>query len=245
MKINLQPVIWLRKIVTGVARGSMTIADSVCLALILSATAVYAADWPSWGGQPSRNMASETEKGLPDWYALGVDHDYDNINLATTKNIKWAAKLGNKTCGSPIVSQGRVFIGTTGAPSTNATLLCLDEKTGRELGRFNCHRPQGRGENWGVCSTPTVEGDYLYFVTPYQEAVCVNLTSWLQSSDAVSGSNSDQYIVWRYDMFEKLHAIKTIRPVVHPCSMAILSMFAPATGVGKPRKRPTSTLFIH
>ena len=208
MKINLQPVIWLRKIVTGVARGSMTIADSVCLALILSATAVYAADWPSWGGQPSRNMASETEKGLPDWYALGVDHDYDNINLAATKNIKWAAKLGNKTCGSPIVSQGRVFIGTTGAPSTNATLLCLDEKTGRELGRFNCHRPQGRGENWGVCSTPTVEGDYLYFVTPYQEAVCVNLTSWLQSSDAVSGSNSDQYIVWRYDMFEKLHAIQ-------------------------------------
>ena len=44
----------------------------VFLSLILSATSLHAADWPSWGGQPSRNMASETEKGLPDWYASGA-----------------------------------------------------------------------------------------------------------------------------------------------------------------------------
>ena len=179
--------------------------SSIFLAIILSTTALQAADWPAWGGQPSRNMTSATEKGLPDWYALGVDHDYDTVNPATTRNIKWVAKLGNKTCGSPVVSQGKVFIGTTGNPTSVATLLCLDEQTGRELGRFICRHPQHDADSFGVCSTPTVEGDRIYFVTPFQEMVCVNLTSWLQSSNAVSGANSDQHIVWRYDMYEQLH----------------------------------------
>ena len=131
---------------------------AVLLSLVLSATTLCAADWPSWGGQPSRNMASETEQGLPEDYSLGIETDHDQINLSATKNIKWIAKLGGKTFGSPIVSQGRVFIGTTGVPSTNATLLCLDEQTGSELGRYICRRPQDRGESWGVCSTPNVEG---------------------------------------------------------------------------------------
>ena len=38
------------------------------LSLMFPVSAVRAADWPSWGGQASRNMACETEKGLPDWY---------------------------------------------------------------------------------------------------------------------------------------------------------------------------------
>lgn len=171
----------------------------VFLPLILSATSLYAADWPSWGGQPSRNMASETEKGLPDWYALGGM----NFNPAARKNIKWVAKLGGCTCGSPIVSHGKVFIGTQGE-SGDDVLLCLDEQTGRELGRFICRRPNGRGEHWGVCSTPTVEGDRLYLVTPYGEAVCVNVTSWLTSHAAASAEESDRHIVWKYDMAEKL-----------------------------------------
>jgi outer membrane protein assembly factor BamB len=180
-------------------------------------TAAHAADWPSWGGQPARNMVSETEKGLPDGYALGIETDNDSIKLSATKNIKWVAKLGNKTFGSPVVSQGKIYIGTTGVPSTNATILCLDEKTGRELGRFICRRPQGRGENWGVCSTPTVEGDRLYFVTPYFEAVCVDLSSWLTAATAASGADSDKHVVWRYDMGEKLQSV-----VDHAASCSVL-----------------------
>ena len=179
--------------------------------------AARAADWPSWGGKPERNMASDAERGLPDGYALGIETDNDHVNLAATKNIKWVAKVGSKTFGSPVVSQGRVFLGTTGVPSTNATIVCLDEKTGRELGRFICSRPPGRGENWGVCSTPTVEGDRLYFVTPYDEAVCVDLTAWLTSPTAASGEDSDQHVVWRYDMAEKLQSV-----VDHAASCSVL-----------------------
>jgi hypothetical protein len=163
----------------------------------------FAADWPSWGGQSSRNMASETEKGLPEWYALGGN----NFDPAGMKNIKWVAKLGVTTCGSPVVSRGRVFIGTTGEPKSDDSLLCFDEQTGKELGRFICRRPKPskrRMENWGVCSTPTVEGDRIYFVTPYGEAVCVNVASWLKSSAKASAEESDRHIVWKYDMFDKL-----------------------------------------
>ena len=169
-------------------------------AALLAATSLYAADWPSWGGQSSRNMASETEKGLPDWYALGGV----NFNPAATKNIKWVAKLGGCTCGSPIVSHGRVFIGTQ-SESDDDILLCLDEQTGRELGRFICRRPHRRSENWGVCSTPTVEGDRLYLVTPYGEVVCVDVASWITSHATAGAEESDRHIVWKYDMTEKLH----------------------------------------
>ena len=192
--------------------------SSVLLSLALSATAVCAADWPSWGGQPSRNMASDTEHGLPDRYAIGVENNDDKPDLAATKNIKWFVQLGSKTCGSPMVSQGKVFIGTTGVSSADPILLCLDEKTGRELGRFMCRSSQRKGENFGVCSTPTVEGDRLYFVTPHQEVVCLDLNSWLKSSDTTGIAVSNRHIVWQYDMAEKLHIVEAH---VSSCSVLV------------------------
>jgi hypothetical protein len=172
--------------------------SALLLSLIFPATSLFAADWPSWCGQPSANMASATEKGLPDWYALG-GMDFDP---AATKNIKWFVKLGDFTGGSPVVSHGRVMIGTKGGAED--ILLCLDEQSGRELGRFICHKPSRHVEHWGVCSTPTVEGDRLYFVTPYGEMECVNVASWLASTAKPSSEESDRHIVWKYDMAEKL-----------------------------------------
>ena len=54
------------------------------------------ADWPRWGGtDPGRNMYSD-EKGLPDRFEPGKPKaGSEEIDLATTKNVKWAAKLGS------------------------------------------------------------------------------------------------------------------------------------------------------
>lgn len=171
----------------------------VFVLMMLAPTDASAADWPAWGGQPSRNMVA-AEKGLPSWFALGGI----NFDPAATKNVKWFVKLGSCTCGSPVVSQGRVFIGTQGTSSDDDIVLCVDEKTGRELGRFICRRPPGRGEHWGVCSTPPIEGDRMYLVSPYGEALCVNVASWLASKAAPSADESDRHIVWKYDMTVKL-----------------------------------------
>jgi outer membrane protein assembly factor BamB len=197
----------------------------ILMFLSLSATGLFAADWPSWGGQSSFNRASETEKGLPEWYAFGDGNPESDI----AKNIRWSVKLGDFTGGSPVVNQGRVFIGTK--DSSKDILLCLDEKTGRELGRFICRRPEHKGEHWGVCSTPTIEGDRVYLVTPYGEMECVNLPSWLASVGSASVEESDRHIVWKYDMVGKL---QVVQDHAASCSPLVLGDFVyVCTGNGR------------
>jgi outer membrane protein assembly factor BamB len=151
-------------------------------------------------------MASETEKGLPDWYSFGKRNDRGEVNLSTTKNMKWVAKIGSRPYGSPVVSQGKVFIGAPGDSPADAALVCFDEKIGHELGRFICG--SAHTDNFGVCSTPTVEGDRLYFVTPDAKVLCLDLTAWLKPSAAVGGADSARHIVWRYDMAKTLHVMQ-------------------------------------
>jgi len=169
----------------------------IILCMVSLASPAFAADWPSWGGQPSRNMASETEKGLPDWFSPGKKDSHGEVDPTTTKNIKWVAKLGCLPNGSAVVSKGRVFIGTAGSKYSDAAILCLDEQTGKELGKFVCGPSHTKAENFGVCSTPTIDGDRLYFVAPYPEVICLDLKSWLQPSGA---GKPAQPVVWRHDM---------------------------------------------
>src|SRR5688572_26418367 len=56
--------------------------------------AVAAADWPMWGGTPSRNMVSD-EKGMPTAW-----------DIKTGKNVKWVAELGSQSYGNPTVAEG-------------------------------------------------------------------------------------------------------------------------------------------
>jgi len=160
-------------------------------------------------------MASETEKGLPDWYSLGSKNDSDGIDLSTTKNVKWVAALGKKTFASPVVSHGRVYIGTAGDASSDAALLCFDEKTGVELGRFVCGLPQT--DNFGVCSTPTIEGDRLYLVTPHADVVCLDLTAW-PTPAAAAGTSPARTVLWRYDMTKTL---RVVQDHVASCSVLV------------------------
>ena len=61
---------------------------------------IRAADQPQFGQAWSRNMAS-AESGLP--------ADFDPVS---GKNIKWTASLGTEGYATPVVSGGRVYIGT-------------------------------------------------------------------------------------------------------------------------------------
>ena len=72
-------------------------------ALISAATSVGAADWPMLGGRPDRNMVAEATV-LPDTWSWDEGGD--------GKNIRWSAPLGHVTYGAPVISEGRVFIGT-------------------------------------------------------------------------------------------------------------------------------------
>jgi outer membrane protein assembly factor BamB len=179
------------------------------------AGAVGARDWPEWCGQPSRNMAATSEQRLPDSADCGETSGAGEVDLQTTKNVKWAVKLGKRTTGSPVVSRGRVFMGTTWEDGSEACFLCLDEKTGKQIGAFICPKPvrEGKLETWAISSTPTIEDDRLYFISPYQEVMCVDLKTLLgrpgsseKPDKAAVEQSSLKSIVWRYDMSEKLQA---------------------------------------
>jgi outer membrane protein assembly factor BamB len=98
-----------------------------------------------------------------------------------SRNIKWAASLGSQTYGSPVVSGGRVFIGTNNngirylprylADEDFGVLLCFDvadgtflwQATSPKVMRTDVRAPYQRmAEDYplaGVSSTPVVAGE--------------------------------------------------------------------------------------
>ncbi len=201
------------------------------LGCVVPAGCAYGGDWPQWGGTDARNMAANA-KGLPDWFDCGKETGSGDVALATAKNVKWAVKLGPTTCGSPVVSGGKVFIGTT-AKNGAGVLFCFDEQTGRPLGIYTCICPKQDknvvrcNEAWGVASTPTIEGDRLYFVSPYQEVLCLDLKVWPGqerggSTDKSAPGAAEKSLVWRYDLAKELHAVQDH---VSSCSVLIYGDF--------------------
>ena len=136
-----------------------------------------AQDWPQWGGSdPGRNMYSRG-RGLPSQFDPGKPKSgSEEIDLSTTKNVKWAAKLGSQSYGNVTVAGGKVFIGTNNDsprdPQHNgdrSILMCLDEKTGELLWQLIVPKlKSGKVNDWenlGLLSSPTIEGDRVYIET--------------------------------------------------------------------------------
>jgi len=172
------------------------IACAVGLAfLVLGVSVAIAADWPQWGGNEMKNMAS-AEKGLPESFVPGEkDPQGGGIRMETTQNVRWAARLGQMTCSTPTVAGGKVFIGTK--RDDLGAVLCLDEATGKPLWEWTAPARQvpatidGRKfefshfpRDLGVCSTVAVDGDRLYFVSQRLELVCLSVKGKPKSSAA-------------------------------------------------------------
>jgi hypothetical protein len=77
---------------------------------LVTVSTVLADDQPQWGQRYSRNMVSD-ETGLP-----------ETFDPATGKNIKWVVPLGTETYSTPVVSGGKVLIGTS---CSQAHTLCV------------------------------------------------------------------------------------------------------------------------
>jgi outer membrane protein assembly factor BamB len=121
------------------------------------------------------------------------------------KNVRWSAQLGDRGYLPPVVAGGKVFIGTNNRnprdPSVKgakAILLCFRESDGQFLWQIAHDMPPPevvtQAKEDGLLSTPTVEGDRLYYVAPAAEVVC---------------AGTDGKIVWSVDLMKQLK--------VHPC----------------------------
>ncbi len=152
------------------------------LVIGLVASQLFAADQPQWGQAWSRNMVSP-ERGLAS--------DFD---VKTGRNIKWRAKLGNETHSTPIVANGRVYIGTNNHDPRDpkhqgdrGVLMCFEEKTGNFLWQLVVpKREEDKYHDWpnaGISSPVTVEGDRVYVVSSRGEVLCLDAKGMADGND--------------------------------------------------------------
>jgi len=193
---------------------------------------VITGDWPMWGGTINRNMINGT---------TGISLDFDP---ETNKNIKWTAKLGSQTYGNPVVSGGKILVGTNNGAEyrpkhkgDRGCVLCIDEKTGKFLWQLTREKlPAGRVNDWplqGICSSSCIEGDRAWVVTNRCELMCVDMEGMYDGENdgpytqEVDTEEQDADIVWALDMMEQLgvfpHNLATSSPVVYGDNVYIVT----------------------
>ncbi|HEX9726348.1 MAG TPA: PQQ-binding-like beta-propeller repeat protein, partial [Vicinamibacteria bacterium] len=200
---------------------------ALAIALILNSPSRAAdadGDWPMWGGTPARNMVSAMT-GLPDTW-----------DVATMKNVKWIANLGSQSYGNPVVAGGMVFVGSNNEGGYDpehvedaGVLLAFRESDGEFLWQSLSEKlASGRVNDWpyqGVCSSPLVEGDRLYYVTNRAEVMSLDIQGFRDGendgpfTDEAGTSEHDADIVWQFDMMEEVgtyqHNMANSSPVMY------------------------------
>jgi outer membrane protein assembly factor BamB len=162
-----------------------------------------------WGGTPDRNMVSAMKGAPTSW------------DVKSRKNVKWVAELGSQSYGNPTVAGGQVYAGTNNELVRNpkeggdrGVLMCFRESDGEFLWQHTNEKlAAGRANDWpfqGVCSSPMVEGDNVYYVSNRCELVCL---------DAKGDGKGGAKVLWKFDMMEEVgsqpHNMANSSPVGH------------------------------
>jgi len=205
---------------------------AILTTLIATASLSLANDWPRWGGEdPGRDMYSP-EKGLPSQFDPGkFKPNSEDIDISTTKNVKWVVKLGSQTYGNPVVANGKVLVGTNNATPRDSRftddksiMLCLNEYNGDFLWQLVVPKlASGKVNDWeylGLLASPDVVGDKVYVVTSRCEVLCLDLNGQSNGNQGpfkdegqymvgpgkppVAVTDKDADILWRYDMMDEL-----------------------------------------
>jgi outer membrane protein assembly factor BamB len=208
--------------------------------------------WVMFGGDNSRNMVNLIEVGLPDEWETRKDHE--------KKNVKWAAKLGSRAYGGPVISGGKIFIGTNNEsprnkrdtdpkrrnpvtkeplPLDKGNLYCIRESDGEFLWQHvNDKLPSGQVNDWpreGVCSTPVVEGDRVYYVNNRCEVVCLDVEGLANGNQGIQDEHykdaTDADVIWRYDMMKELNVFPHNLAACSPLIAGDIVFIVTANGV--------------
>src|SRR4051812_47577214 len=181
------------------------------------------AEWLQWGGSPERNNTPEGHNIPTEWNVGEFDYRTGTWKPEKSKNIKWVSRLGSQTYGNTVIAGGHAYIGTNNSggwlkryPADHdlGVLLCFDIKDGKFLWQHSSEKmPTGRVHDWplqGVCSTPLVEGNRLYFVTNRGEVRCLDTEGFYDGENdgpykEEENENKDEAdVVWVYDMMKEL-----------------------------------------
>jgi len=191
--------------------------------VVVAASSALSADWPMWGGTPSRNMVSDM-KGLPTTW-----------DVKTGKNVKWVAELGSQSYGNPTVADGVVMIGTNNEamkdpkqPGDRGVLMAFNEDTGEFMWQATFEKlSSGRANDWpyqGIASSPTVVRGIAYFTSNRGQIIAADVKGFHDGEndgpykdEKLTGKN-DIDIIWIFDMMEEVgafpHNLSNCSPVI-------------------------------
>jgi hypothetical protein len=121
-----------------------------------------AADWPTFRGPERTAVAPDTDL-LETWPAAGP-------------RLLWEAAGAGRGYASPAIAGNRIYTlgdGLSTATDKDECLSCFDRETGKQLWKTKTGQPWNEGaESWqGSRSTPTVDGDMVYVITPQGQLV--------------------------------------------------------------------------
>lgn len=152
--------------------------------VILVVTSVSAEDWPQWMGPQRDNVWRED--GILDKFPEGGP------------KVLWRSPLAGGYAG-PAVANGRVFVPDYVTADNvkvanferneftgTERVLCLDEKTGKELWRHEYPVKYGISYPAGPRCTPTVDGDHVYTLGAEGTLICFTV--------------ADGKVVWQHDL---------------------------------------------
>src|SRR5947209_13001411 len=177
--------------------------------------------WPLFGGSVSRNLVNLVDKNIPTSWST---------KPGAEKNGKWSVDLGSKAYGGPVLSGGKIFIGTNNekprdpkAKGDKGVLMCFRESDGEFLWQaVHDKLAAGRVNDWpyeGICSSPVVEGNRLYYVSNRCDVVCADTEGMANGNQGITDEKykgpKDADVIWRLDMIGKLN--------VFPHNLAVCS----------------------
>ena len=162
-----------------------------------------------WGGTPQRNLVSASKNLADSW------------DVKSGRNIKWKAEIGTTSYGNPVVAGGKIFLGTNNGNPRNTdiqgdrgVLMCFRESDGKFLWQAVTDKlasgPEHDFPEQGVCSSPAVEGQRLYYVSNRGELVCLDTEGFLdgENDGPFQGETrkgpTDADVIWKLDMMREL-----------------------------------------
>jgi outer membrane protein assembly factor BamB len=184
----------------------------------VQARAASAASAVMFGGGPGRNMVNTVEKNIA-----------GNWDTGSGENVKWKAKVGSRAYALTVAG-GKIYVGTNNQfahnprdtrkrkdgvaePIDKSILLCFDASSGKLIWQHvNDKLPSGQVHDWpeeGICSSPAVEGNRVYYVNNRCEVVCLDANGFADGNQGVQDEKykdpTDADVIWRLDMMKELN----------------------------------------
>ncbi len=203
--------------------------------LAVTASDPGSGDWPMWGGAMDRNMVSNAKGIVTKW------------DIAKKENVLWVQALGSQTYGNPTVAHGQVYVGTNNEgmrdpkqPGDRGVLMAFRASDGEFLWQHTNEKlAAGRVNDWpfqGVCSSPLVEGDILYYVSNRCEIVALDTKGFKDGKndgavqDEKFKGEKDADVLWKFDMMEEVGAFPHNMANSSPVSYGDLLIVMTANG---------------